>query len=442
MPHKLKKVAAFAATIAATVAMLAGCSSPENGKGESLTYWSMWEKGEPQQQVMQDAIDAFTAETGIAVKVQWSGRDLLTQVIPRLNAGNPPDLVDQGASDILAALGPVNGTRDLTALYQTTITGESKTIAEVIPAPLIDTVKVDGKPFLVPYTLFGSSIWYNSKVTPSLLESSPKTWDDFLAAMDELKAAGRTPISIEGSTPENLAFWTWWALTRAGGANTLVDAAKDPTGELFTSDAWVKATDAMQQMIDGDYFPEGFNATKYPVQQAGWADQTIKSDVMIMGSWLSGETNASLKKSGQDPAQVIEYHSLPFPQISSTDKGVGLVEASAIGFAITSKALNPEAAEKFIAFFMKKEHISGIATKASNMTSRVDVDAPAELADYAAQYAEATGYVQLFDSIYSEAPKWNTDVWLPALSNFFAGKIDAQEFRELLKSKTIALLAG
>ena len=47
----------------------------------TLTYWSMWNSTEPQAIAIQEAIDAYTAETGIKVEVQWNGRDTQQQTI-------------------------------------------------------------------------------------------------------------------------------------------------------------------------------------------------------------------------------------------------------------------------------------------------------------------------------------------------------------------------
>jgi ABC-type glycerol-3-phosphate transport system substrate-binding protein len=437
MRHRIGKAAVVLTTLSLAAVGLSGCAG-SSSNADTFTYWSMWKKGEPQQVVLQKAIDGFTKKTGIKVNVQWSGRDVLTQVVPRLNAGNPPDLIDQGDTDVAAALGPVNGTLDLTKLYGMKVMGESQTVGDVIPPALVDTVRdKNGKPYLVPYELWGSAIWYNSKVTPSLESDTPKDWDAFLSSMDALKAQGRTPVSIEGSNPDNDGFWMWWALTRAGGKDTLLKAAQDKSGDAFTSPAWVSATDAIGTMIKNDYFPAGFNATKYPAQQAGWADQSIKSDVMIMGSWLPSETDASLTKEGKDPSQVIDYHSFPFPSIGSADKGDEAAQVSAIGFAITSKAKHATAAEKFVTYFLQKDVLSGIATTAKNMTPRTDVAAPPELADYAKEYAAAKSYVTLFDGISGATPKWYSDIWLPALSDFFGGKLTAEQFRQELHDKTV-----
>ncbi len=41
---------------------------------DTLVYWSMWEATEPQGQVIQEAVDAYTEQTGVKVDLQFKGR--------------------------------------------------------------------------------------------------------------------------------------------------------------------------------------------------------------------------------------------------------------------------------------------------------------------------------------------------------------------------------
>lgn len=422
---------------------LAACSGGgPGGDSESFTYWSMWEQGEPQQQVIQEQLDAFTEETGITVDVEWAGREVLNQVVPRLNAGNPPDLIDQGGPDIAAALGPVDGASDLTEVYDSEIPGEGLTVREVLPEQLAESASdEEGKPFLVPYEVAGSAIWVNAERDPALADNPPQTWDEFMTVMKDLKDEGRTPIALDGDIADYAAYWLSWALVRIGGSGTLTEAAADASGDSFETEPWVQATEAIEELITGGYFPEGFNGSKFPTQQSAWADQSSDTNVILMGSWLPSEASASLEKSGKDP-ESLDPRSFPYPSMGEDDQGDGVVEAQPIGFAIPTKSRNAEPAGQFISYFMHKDRIAGIATEAKNLTPRTDVEPPAELADYAKEYEAASEYASFSDGIALADPKWNTDVWQPAVTNFFGGELDAAGLRKQLAEKTKALQGG
>ncbi len=62
---------------------------------------------------------------------------------------------------------------------------------------------VDGKPYMVPTSLdVTNTIWYNKTMFAENNLTPPKTWDEFVAVIKALAAAGETPI-IDG----NNEFW-------------------------------------------------------------------------------------------------------------------------------------------------------------------------------------------------------------------------------------------
>src|SRR5690625_4180154 len=58
------------------------CSSGESSDGKTvIKYWSMWNTGEPQQEVLQNIIDEYEAENDdVEIDVQWMGREVLSDV--------------------------------------------------------------------------------------------------------------------------------------------------------------------------------------------------------------------------------------------------------------------------------------------------------------------------------------------------------------------------
>lgn len=426
---------ALAVAIVAVVS-LAGCGANGGtgaGGDKELTYWSMWKPGEDQQKVLQAAIDEFEDSTGIKVKVQWSGRDVLKQVAARLTAGDPPDLTDQDAGALQGNLAKSDGLAGLSDVYEMTIAGESKKISEVIPSALLSSYKTtDGQPFVVPYEVIGSTIWYDEAANPELAANPPKTWTEFISVLDKLKAKGRTPIALDGDIKFYDAYWTTWSIIRHGGVGLLPKAATDATGATFDDPAFLKAAQDVEQLIKGGYIVEGFNGTKWPAQQNAWASGKSKTDVLLMGTWAPSET-------GPQARDGFKYRSFPFPTVEG-GKGNKAAEAGVIGFAIPKKARNAEAAKKFIAFFLNKDRLAKIASEAKNLTPRSDVAPPSELADYQTEVAAAGSELfRPYDDASAIPPKWATNVWEPANADFFNGKLDAAGFVKRLKEETIKL---
>ena len=445
--HRRSAVALVATAVALGGLTACGSSKPSGataassgaGKGSTtLTYWSMWKPGEDQQKVLQKAIDAFTAQTGIKVDVQWSGRDVLKQVLPRLSAGDAPDLIDQDGASVTAQLSAVDGALGLSDVYAASPTGESQKISDLIPASLVSRFQTkDGQPLLAPYEIIGTTMWYNALRNPGLVANPPKTWPEFVAALDALKAKGDTPIAVDGDVASYEAYWLLYSIIRHGGTGLLDKAALDKTGATFDDPAFLAAAVDILHLVQGGYLPKDFAGTKWPLQQTGWADGSTKTDFLIMGTWAPSETGGALQKSGKDVASTIKYASMPFPTVDG-GKGNTAVGVDAIGFAVPKKAKHADAAKKFIEFFLAKDQLSGISTDAKNLTPRTDIPAPAELADFGKEYAAAGSTFIDSDGVGLDAPKWNTSVWQPLATDFFNGKFaSAADFVAALKSKTV-----
>src|SRR5699024_927419 len=142
-----------ALTVAALA--LAGCSGGEGDGGDgTVTYWSQWEEGEPQAEILQDAIDDFTDETGIEVEAEWQGRQIMQKVQPLLRSGDVPDVVDASSNSIRATLVRADQARDLSDLFATQVPGEDATVGEVLGDydELITDEAMDG-PFMLPTIL-------------------------------------------------------------------------------------------------------------------------------------------------------------------------------------------------------------------------------------------------------------------------------------------------
>jgi raffinose/stachyose/melibiose transport system substrate-binding protein len=186
----------------------------------------------------------------------------------------------------------------------------------------------------------------------------------------------------------------------------------------------VDALRRIEALVRADDFTKGYDGSKWPAVQQKWAKG--KSDFLLLGTFAPSET-ATFATSG------FSYRSFPFPAFTSG--GDTSQDISLIGFSIPKKARHAAAAQKFIAYFLAKEHLQGIATQAKNITPRADIAAPAELAD--AQKAIASGHVvKTLDGVKETAAEWYTKVFLPLNTSFLTGHLTAQSFAGKLASQS------
>src|SRR4051812_32227366 len=93
--------------LTATACSNAAGTEGKDASGEKVTlkYWSMWNKGEAQQVVIQNIIDDYEeANPDIEIDVQWMGRQVLSKVRTASLSSDSPDLTDKSYDELMGTL--------------------------------------------------------------------------------------------------------------------------------------------------------------------------------------------------------------------------------------------------------------------------------------------------------------------------------------------------
>lgn len=408
---------------------LTACSGDPGQAGASdapsteFTYWSMWKEGEPMQEVMAEAIADFEAETDIEVNVEWQGRDNIQRTVPTLSTPTGPDLVDSSYVKIYPALVASNQAQGLSEAWEAEVDG-GQTVSDIIPARYLETVDIegeDGGKWMVPYTLTSDAIWFNAAEYPELKDNPPATWDEFIALLDEMKAEGKTPIALDGDIPGYNAYWFTTLLLRNSGPGSLDAIAQDETGEGWKDPAVLDAAEKVQQLVDGGYLIDGYDASKFPSQQQKWANGD--AGLLFMGTWAPIETESYA-------AEGFEYASFPFPKTNGDHFSA---RTDFNGFAVPANAQHADAAQKFAAFFLKEKYQS-MAAEAGQLPMRDDIEPPASQEGVWNHLKEATGFHQQNDGV--AFPGYNDKEFWAVNDELVLGKISAQEFVDTMAQRT------
>ncbi|MER5897406.1 ABC transporter substrate-binding protein [Streptomyces sp. NPDC001876] len=400
--------------------------SASAGSGKELTYWSMWKEGEPQQKALSAAIDAFTAETGIKVKVQWQGRDVLKKLQPTLHGVPAADLIDRNLPQVKSMMVSTDTAADLAGVLKEPIPGEpGKTVGDVVPAKYLELGKAEGKQVVLPYAIVANGLWYDGKSFPGLGQKPPKDWDAFQATLAAEKKAGRAPLALDADIPDYGAYWYSNFVVGAMGPGSFHAAAADESGKLWKEPNYVKAAQRVSTLAKGGYFADGYAASKFPAIQQKWA--TGKAGFLLMGSWIAGETKP-YATSGFD------FKMLPFPTDGAPGAGTP-IETTTFGWVVPSKAKQSEAARKFVAFLYGKKQMQAYADEAQGIVAREDIKVAPAMADAAAALKENTPY-NTFDGVDMDFAEWWTKTFHPLHTKLVTGKISAQDFSDQLAAQS------
>ena len=211
-----------------------------------------------------------------------------------------------------------------------------------------DLSSTDGVTYGVTYT-YGdrSAIWYKTAHLEKAGVTPPKTWDEFLASIEALKAAGfAAPIAMPAKYWAH-GEWFETLLLRTGGVEA---AAKLAAHEIPWTDEVVKTTlrkyaellkagccGTPEQMFAGDW--------DYSADQIFSADA---SNYLMIGMWMNARALNDYKlKEG------VDYSIFQFPALGLGHDDTSSVDAKEV--LVTSNGSNPAAADAFLAYMVTKD---------------------------------------------------------------------------------------
>ncbi|WP_138419231.1 ABC transporter substrate-binding protein [Sinomonas gamaensis] len=144
---------------------------------------------------------------------------------------------------------------------------------------------IDGKTYAIPLApVTPVHFYYNKDVLAKAGVNPPQTWDDLLAAIPKIKAAGAAPISIGGGSKWPYLMWEEYLVDRLGGPDVFKNIlANKPNA--WSDPAVIKANTMIQQLVDAGAFVDGFSS----VQADSSADLALlvsgKAGILMQGAW-------------------------------------------------------------------------------------------------------------------------------------------------------------
>ncbi|GGP01020.1 sugar ABC transporter substrate-binding protein [Nonomuraea glycinis] len=110
----------------------------------------------------------------------------------KLQADTPPDTFQGHAGAELQGYIKAGDLEELNSIY------DELKLREAFPEQLVEQISVDGKIYSVPVNIHRSNVlWFNPTVLKDAgVAGAPKSIDEFVAAMEKVKAKGKIPLSI------------------------------------------------------------------------------------------------------------------------------------------------------------------------------------------------------------------------------------------------------
>lgn len=205
--------------------------------------------------------------------------------------------------------------------------------ADVLPKSINDLISYDGQTYLAPTGAHGESwVFYSKEAFEKAgIAEEPKTWDEFFAGLDKLKAAGLVPVAWGGQPWQQTKVFNMILLSQVG-----IDGFLKIYVDKDDSEASVEGVKKTLEILHKlhTYVDEGSAGRN-------WNDATAmlitaKAGVQFMGDWAKGEFTVAGKQAGTDygcmivpesPGMVYIADAFYFPKTGNaeTDKAQKLL---------------------------------------------------------------------------------------------------------------------
>lgn len=273
------------------VASLALCVSTAYANAEDVEVLHWWTSGGEAAalKVLKEDLEGQGIGWQDMPVAGGGGTEAMTVLRARVAAGDAPTAVQALGFDILdwGNQGVVANLNDL---------AEKEGWGDVIPEALQQFAKVDGKWISAPVNVHSTNwVWANKDVLDANGIDIPETWDDFVAAVEKLDAAGVTPIAHGGQAWQEATVFDAVVMS-AGGPRLYKSAFIDLDADALGSRKMKEAFDRMafiRSHVDENFSGRDWNlATAMVINgEAGF---------QMMGDWAKGEFLNAGKVPGRD----------------------------------------------------------------------------------------------------------------------------------------------
>jgi raffinose/stachyose/melibiose transport system substrate-binding protein len=311
---------------------------------DTTVKWLHIEVNPAQVKIWDEVARAYeAAHPGVKIEMQFLENEAYKAKLPTiLQSKDRPHIIYSWAGGVLKTQIEAGVLEEITDQVK----GYSDTITPAALAAFTQNSRVYGLPTALSQVgfLYNKELMAKANVDATAI----KTWDDLLAAVKALKAAGVTPIVVGGADKWPLHFyWTHLAVRIGGKAG--FDAALRGENGGFAGETFQKSGELFKQLVDLQPFQNGFLGFKNPQAVGYFGDGKAAMTLGISSTYHVQRALAADKVGlGEDKIGWFDFPVVPGGKGAPTDTLGGIT-----GWLITKGS--PKEATDFLKFFISKD---------------------------------------------------------------------------------------
>ncbi|MBR0829919.1 extracellular solute-binding protein [Bradyrhizobium manausense] len=326
--------------LAATAWLLAlGAAS-----ADTSVKWLHIEVNPAQVKIWEEVARAYEAShPGVKIEMQFLENEAYKAKLPTiLQSKDRPNIIYSWAGGVLKA--------QIEAGVLDDITDQIKGYSDTITPAALAAFARDGRNYGLPIALSQVGFVYNKELMAkaNVDPAAIKTWDDLLAAVKALKAAGVTPIVVGGADKWPLHFY-WTHLAVRIGGKPAFDAALRGENGGFAGETFQKSGELFKQLVDLQPFQNGFLGFKNP-QAVGYFGDGKAAMTLAISSVYNLQRALAADKVGLSEDKIGWFD---FPVVAG-GKGAPTDTLGGITGWLVTKG-SPKEAVDFLKYFISKD---------------------------------------------------------------------------------------
>ncbi len=403
----------------ATSAPAGGSTGAGNGKVEVFSWWVGPGEADGLAAMIKIFQQKYPNEEFVNASVAGgAGTNAKAVLATRLQAGDPPDSWQAHAGEATFAYVDAKQIQPLDDFFN------SSGFGKALPAALLPLISKDGHPYSVPVNIHRSNVmWYNPKVLQAAGVTVPAggfaNYDDFFAACDKIKAAGKTCLALGPA-------WTAEHLFENVMIGTL---GPDGWAKLWEPGAdWSSAdvTKALNNYAKALSYTNSDAATLSDWQPAAQLMTNGDAAFNIMGDWAYGYF-ANPAPNGLALKPHTDFDWAPPPGTNGTF--VFLADS----FVLPVGNKNPQGTLDWLTVAASKEGQEAFNPLKGSICARTDCD-QSKFSEYSQNAAKDWASNKVVGSLTHEVvgnPSWNSKI-ATALGVFVADPTKVSDFQTAL----------
>lgn len=413
MKNSIRMLALFSLLAILATGVFVGCKDKDVADDGPVTisWWALSGGGgseDPREIVRQEMIAEYeAAHPGVTIELVMLENEAFKQKVQvAIQAGTPPDLFHSWGGGVMVEYAKSGALRDITELVENDLSNR-------IGMGAMGVMGNDGHYYGAPVDMGAVGLFYNMDIMNELGFEPFETWDDLLAAVPAMKAAGYVPIALGAGDRWPAHFWWTYLATRIGGADAF-NAAYGGSGS-FTDETFVKSGEMLLDLAALDPFQTGYLGASYDDQSALMGNGEAVME--LMGQWAPA-VEAANSVSGEGIGDALLW--APFPAVTGGAGEITDVMGGGGGYIVGKDA--PDEALDFLSFITSKENVIRVSEVEGGIPTVAGAEVVLEGNDNAIAIANAVANADYYQLYY--------DQFLPPAVG------------EAVKDAVVALLAG